>query len=167
MSGTTIETWVVPLLVGILAGWLTRPAWLVVSGIVLQIADLLPIRRDLVASVRGAWRNQSEEPDAAGAQVTSYERLRLYQVGRLVWGRGVREDGKTFTFHYRGKLVRNTLIGTYRAAGRNSPIGRGAFELIIHNNEQLMQGYCMWHHYDTDRIESSPFEMQRSVSSNK
>jgi hypothetical protein len=85
----------------------------------------------------------------------------LHQVGRLVWGEGKKDKGEGGPFRYRGKLVRNTLIGTHSVPKRKSPVGLGAFELQLHNNEKKMNGYCIWHDTDTDKIESSIFSMDR------
>lgn len=161
MDPELIKTWITPLVIGVLAGWVSRPLWLIVSGFLLQVIDLLPINQELVASVRGTWRNTFYETNERGENVESYETLRLYQVGRLVWGVGHREDDPSVQFKYRGKLLRNTFIGTYRVPKRKSPVGRGAFEMSVHNNEQSMSGHCIWHDHDTDKIEHSGFCMKK------
>jgi len=161
MEETAFHTWVWPLLAGVTAGWLSRPLWLILSGLVLQGLQALPLYRDLVPSVRGLWKNQYREPDEEGNVVDAGEILSLHQVGRLVWGEGKRDDGQGGPFRYRGKLVRNTFIGTHLVVGRKSPVGLGAFELQIHNNDRKMIGHCVWHDTDTDKIECSEFMMKR------
>jgi len=140
---------------------LSQPVWLILSGFVLQIIDALPLNGNFIPSIKGSWRNEFREPDENGNVVTSYENLDLKQVGRLVWGVGQREDGRGGPFHYRGKLVRNTLIGRYSVPKRKSPVGLGAFELKVKANEKEMKGYCVWHDTDSDEIEGSDFTMRK------
>jgi hypothetical protein len=159
MEDGILQTWIIPVIIGVIVGWLSKSLWLILSGLILQLIELVPLSGHFVPAIKGSWRNEFKEPDESGNIVISYEHLQLKQLGRLVWGVGKRADGKGGPFHYHGKLVRNTLIGKYSVPKRKTPVGLGAFELTVKSNEKEMTGHCVWHDTDSDKIESSAFTM--------
>jgi hypothetical protein len=108
--------------------------------------------------IKGDWTTEFTEPTEVKRKTeTLNEHVNLKQVGRFVWGTGkvIDDTGRTYTF--RGRLVRATFVGTFKAVRRSGAVGTGAFQLQVAGTDQLMTGWCTWHDADTDRIEASKY----------
>lgn len=155
------KEWLTPLIVGILSGWLARPIWLMLSGLVIQALQAASLFHGLLPNVSGTWKNHYQEPDEKGLIVEASETIQFRQIGSYVWGKGHRDDEPNVQFQYRGKLIRGTLIGNHHVLGRKAPVGVGSFELKVCGSDDRMLGHCSWHDLDTDNIESSKMRMVR------
>ena len=141
---------------GVVASVVAQPLWNVVSGVAESWFSDLP-------RVSGNWTASYQEPNAKGAMDTSVETMALRQLGRLVWGTAVRSDSDGDKFSYSGRLKRNVLVGTFQAKGEHSAVGRGAFQVIVSDDDESMHGWTIWKDLDTKAIEASKIELRRNT----
>tara|TARA_B100000315_G_scaffold169872_1_gene158479 strand:- start:1529 stop:2017 length:489 start_codon:yes stop_codon:yes gene_type:complete len=109
--------------------------WYGLSGIVMSLFSDLP-------NIAGAWIAEFTEPVSSGSDHDSKEIINIKQFGRYIWGKGTGIDSMQRTFSYKAYLKRNVLIGTYKRIGSKRPSGSGAFQLISHGNDEVMNGKC-------------------------
>jgi len=127
-----------------------KALWYGLSGLFLSFFSDLP-------DLSETWIATFTEPRSDGDRIESNERIVLKQFGRNVWGKSDGLDELDRSFRYLGHLTRNTYLGTYVPIGSKKPSGRGVYQLIVSGNDAEMKGHCLWHDYDTDMIETSPF----------
>lgn len=139
-------------LVGVIVNWIAMPLGLMLGGLVqMAFAD--------VPHIGKRWSTSYEEPGEDPSEIVpATEILKLRQIGRFVWGTGVvNDDTEERKFAYRGKIVRGTLIATYRYKGKRGPTGTGAVQLRIEDDDNSMAGWCVWHDRDSKKIEASRY----------
>ena len=128
--------------------------WYAASGLIQSIFSNLP-------NISGNWIATFREPTENGNIAESREKIKLRQCGRLVWGTGSSLEENRGTFKYKAYLTRNTLVGTYLVKGSKRPSGSGTFQILVAGNDAIMNGQCMWHDYDTDKVETSAYRWTR------
>lgn len=136
---------------GITVGVLGKIAWPLISGVIRAVFSNLP-------EIGGQWTATFTEPTETRGQLEGMsETVTLHQLGNVVWGEGNIADTRNRVFKYRGRIVRQTLLGSYRRKGSRKPSGTGTFQLGIRGNDRSMEGWCIWHDADTDKIEASQY----------
>ena len=154
--GLTTAALVVTFLLGVLASMVAQPIWLVLSGTAEGVFSDLP-------RVNGEWVAEYREPDLSGQVLEAGERVTFHQLGRLVWGRAARSDGDGAPFKYSARLKRNTLLGTFQPVGVGTAVARGAFQVVVADDDGSMSGWCVWKDSDTGKIEASEIRFRRDV----
>lgn len=137
--------------------WLS--VWLLLSGTIRTIFSNLP-------EIGGQWTATFIEPtETRGEQENITETVILHQLGSLVWGEGRIADSRNRVFIYRGRIVRQTFLGSYRRKGSRKPSGTGTFQLGIRGDDKSMEGRCIWHDANTDKIEASQYNWAKTPNS--
>jgi hypothetical protein len=139
----------VAILVALLS-YFAKSIWQMVSGVVQGLFGDLPY-------IKGTWLATYTEPKEDLTLNKAQESITLNQIGRFIWGEARVTDSDERVFVLKAHLIGATLIGTQRRKGRRKAVGTGAFQLRVAGHENAMKGYCTWHDYDTDRIESSEY----------
>ena len=141
----------------VIAAWIAPPLLFILYGFITSLFSDLP-------RISGKWNGAWDEPSERYPYTlqTSADVVRLKQVGRLVWGKSQRDDDDETVFKYIGYLRRDIFLGIYSQEKSNKPFGMGAFEFKILNNDNEMDGFCIWHDKDSKRIESSEYILERS-----
>ncbi len=90
----------------VLIGFFLPRAWQMISGIAVMVFSDLP-------RVAGKWRATYTEPtEQSAATERMTEQIRLWQIGRFIWGRTRVVDTRNRKFAIRGKLIWGTFVGT-------------------------------------------------------
>jgi len=137
---------------GIVASVIAAPLWLLLSG------GLDYLKADL-PHLAHKWEFKYIEPDGQGSPTASYEHLQLKQFGTHVWGTAIKPGDDRTSLTYKGRIKRRSLVMTYRLSNYSAvTVGSGALHALIADDDNSIEGWCIWHDRDTKRIESSPIE---------
>ncbi len=139
---------------GIVTG-LVKHFWPAISGIARSWVRDTP-------DISGQWIASFTEPSPEGKPEKIDEKVALRQVGLFIWGQGTTMDKLNRSFVYQGRIIRGTIIGSYRRKGSKRPAGTGSFQLQISANDRRMNGRCIWLDADTDCVESSEYVWEKT-----
>lgn len=128
-----------------------REIWWVLTGFLSKLQGDLP-------SVSGAWETIYKEHDGEeGSLKETKETVILKQMGRYVWGEISKQTSAQEKFRFKGHLVAHDLIGKHHGKLFRRVTGEGVFMLKVKSNTLEMNGHCVWHDSDSDKIESSVY----------
>ena len=105
--------------------------------------------------LRGPWITEIVFPD--GEQNT--HRIRLWRLGRWVWGNAICEKGwgKGFQYKIRGTFRNLVLVATYKV-GEKRRLERGSLTLMLVDGGSKLQGYLVYLDNEKNRIETTACE---------